>query len=247
MGRLDGKLAVVTGAGAGLGAAIAAAMAEEGAGVAALDLNPDTARAVAERIEAAGGRALAVSADLRDEAAVKAAFDQVLAEFGRVDILVNNAGFAAHAELAEMSLDEWQKVLDGNLRPPFLCTRAVLPGMIERRGGSIINMGSQLGFLGAGGMSHYTVAKAGIHGLTKALARELAPHGIRVNAIAPGPVETANLRRSPAEVLEGLRAEIPLGRFATVEEIAPFAVLLAADEASYCTGSVVNVSGGHLM
>jgi 3-oxoacyl-[acyl-carrier protein] reductase len=119
--------------------------------------------------------------------------------------------------------------------------------MIERRSGCIVNTGSQLGYLGAATMAHYTAAKSAIHGFTKALAREVSPFGIRVNAVAPGPVETENLRHSSDEMLEALRLEIPLGRFGRVEEIAPTVVLLASDEGSYYTGSIVNISGGHIM
>jgi 3-oxoacyl-[acyl-carrier protein] reductase len=245
--RLEGTRAIVTGAGRGIGAGIARAFAAEGAAVAVIDLDEAAAEAVAAEIGAGGGTAVAIAADVSAEDAVAAMVDEAAGRLEDIDILVNNAGFGRHAEVVDMTLAQWEEVLTGNLTPVFLCSRAVLPRMIARGSGAIVNTGSQLGYLGRAGMSHYTAAKAAIHGFTKALAREAAPHGIRVNAIAPGPVNTDNLRHTPKEALDALRQEIPLKRFAEVEEIAPVAVLLASDEGSYFTGSVVNVSGGHLV
>jgi 3-oxoacyl-[acyl-carrier protein] reductase len=247
MGRLEGKRAIVTGGGRGIGAAIARAFAAEGAAVAVVDRDEAPASAVAAEIEAAGGVAMPIGSDVSTEDGVAAMLEEANARLERIDVLVNNAGFGRNASVVEMTLAQWDEVLDGNLTPVFLCSRAVLPGMIDRGAGCIVNTGSQLGYLGAATMAHYSAAKAAIHGFTKALAREVAPHGIRVNAIAPGPVQTDNLRHTPADRLEMLREEIPLQRFARPEEIAPTAVLLASDEGSYFTGSVVNVSGGHLM
>ena len=246
MARLESKRAVVTGGGRGIGAGIARAFAAEGAAVAVVDRDA-VAAGVAAEIEQ--WRRDGTPDRRRPDGGTRGRADGRggLRRFEHIDILVNNAGFARHASVVDMSLGEWQEVLDGNLTPVFLCSRAVLPSMIDRRAGCILNSGSQLGYLGAATMAHYTAAKAAIHGFTKALAREVAPHGIRVNAIAPGPVQTDNLRHSPAEALEALRREIPLARFAEVHEIAPTAVLLASDEGSYYTGSVVNISGGHLM
>jgi 3-oxoacyl-[acyl-carrier protein] reductase len=247
MARLAGKHAIVTGGGRGIGAGIARAFGLEGAAVAVVDCDGVAARAVAVEIEDAGGRALPLELDVADEDQVAGLAESVLGAFGSIDVLVNNAGFTRHAEVVDMTLAQWHDVLLGNLTPVFLCSRAVLPTMIERRSGSIVNTGSQLGYLGAPTLAHYTAAKSGIHGFTKALAREVAEYGIRVNAFAPGPVETENLLHSPPEMLDALRLEIPLRRFARVEEIAPTVVLLASDEGSYYTGSIVNVSGGHLM
>jgi 3-oxoacyl-[acyl-carrier protein] reductase len=146
-----------------------------------------------------------------------------------------------------MSLAMWAETIAVDLTGVFLCCRAVLPGMIARGAGRIVNIGSQLGLRGAPALVHYSAAKAGVHGLTKALAREVAPHGITVNAIAPGPIDTEILAGIDDETMAGILAEIPLGRLGRVEEIAPTAVLLASDEGSYYTGSVLNVSGGHVM
>jgi 3-oxoacyl-[acyl-carrier protein] reductase len=247
MARLAGKHAIVTGGGRGIGAGIARAFAAEGAAVAVVDRDAASAQALASELEEAGGQAISLAVDVAVEEQVAEMTERVLAAFGTIDVLVSNAGFGRHAEVVDMTLVEWREVLEGNLTPVFLCARAVLPTMIERRSGCIVNTGSQLGYLGAATMAHYSAAKAAIHGFTRALAREVAPFGIRVNAIAPGPVETDNLRRTPEERLDALRLEIPLGRFGRVEEIAPTVVLLASDEGSYYTGSIVNISGGHLM
>ncbi len=246
-GKLNGRVAIVTGAASGIGRGIAEAFAEEGAAVAVADRNEQAARDVSEAIAARGGRAIAVHVDVTDEALVAAMVERVLAELGGIDVLVNNAGINGTTKLVEMSLAEWQRMIDTNLTSLFLCTRAVLPTMIAQRSGRIINMGSQLGLVGGDRMAHYSAAKAGVHGFTKALAHELAPHNINVNAIAPGPIETPLLDGVAEDWLEQKKKELPLGRFGRVEEVAPTAVLLASDGGSFYTGSTLNVSGGDVM
>jgi 3-oxoacyl-[acyl-carrier protein] reductase len=247
MGKLDGKVAIVTGSASGIGCCIAESFAEEGAAVAVADLNEPGAQAVAEGIAGRGGRAVAIGVDVTDERLVAQLVDRTLSELGGVHILVNNAGIDTVSPLVEMPSSMWQQMIDVNLTSLFICTKAVLPTMIEQRFGRIINMGSQLGLEGTDRMVHYCAAKAGVHGFTKALAYELAPYNINVNAIAPGPIETPLLRSIPTDWLEKKKASIPLGRFGRVEEVAPTAVLLASDGGSYYTGATLNVSGGDVM
>lgn len=238
--ELDGKVAIVTGGARGIGAGIAAALAGAGAKVARVDQNAPPAVADPERD-------LALVADVTDEAQVGDAVGAVLERWGRIDVLVNNAGFAPSEPIEEITGERWRQIVDVNLGGAFYFSRAVLPTMTAQGAGRIINIGSQLGLTGAAELCHYAAAKAGLHGLTKSLARELAPRGILVNAVAPGPVETEGLVNTSSEVLERTRGEIPLGRFAAVEEIAPTVLLLASRGGTFYTGSIVNVSGGHVM
>ena len=247
MGKLDGRVAIVTGAASGIGRGIAEAFAEEGAAVAVADKNEEGARQVADAIAGGEGRAITVTVDVTDEGQTAAMAERVLAELGGIDILVNNAGIDTVSTLVDMPLAMWQQMMDVNLTSLYLCTRAVLPTLIAQRSGRIINMGSQLGLEGTDRMVHYCAAKAGVHGFTKALAYELAPHNINVNAIAPGPIQTPLLDSIPQDWLDKKKASIPLGRFGRVEEVTPTAVLLASDGGSYYTGATLNVSGGDVM
>jgi 3-oxoacyl-[acyl-carrier protein] reductase len=242
-----GSVAIVTGAARGIGRAIAEALAAEGARVVVADRDGDGAAQVADALTAGGARALGLCVDVAVEEDAQRLADETLAAFGTVDVLVNNAGVASAAPLVDTGLDEWNRVLAVDLTGVFLCSRAVAPAMIAQGSGRIVNVGSQLGLRGAPNLAAYCAAKAGVHGLTKALARELAPHGITVNAVAPGPVDTEILADVDPGTMAGILAEIPLGRVARVEEIAPIVVLLASAGGSYFTGSVVNVSGGHVM
>ena len=243
-GRLDGRVAIVTGAARGIGRGIAEAFSREGAVVVVADRDAGGGAAVAGAL---GAPAVAIGVDVADEASVAALVARVLELHGRVDVLVNNAGIASSSDVAEMSLATWAETIAVDLTGVFLCSRAVLPGMIERGSGRIVNVGSQLGLRGAPALAHYCAAKGGVHAFTKALAREVAGQGITVNAIAPGPIDTEILQSVDPETMAGILAEIPLGRLGRVEEIAPTAVLLASDEGAYFTGSVLNVSGGHVM
>ena len=247
MTGLAGRVAVVTGAARGIGRGIAEALAAEGASMVVADVDAEGAERVAEALAGAGVQALGVPVDVGVEVDARRLAEATVDAFGRVDVLVNNAGVASSSPLIETTLDEWNRVLAVDLTGVFLCSRAVAPTMIAQGSGVIVNVGSQLGLRGAPNLAAYCAAKAGVHGLTKALARELAPHGIRVNAIAPGPVDTEILVDVDAETMAGILAEIPLGRVAQVEEIAPIVALLASDGGTYFTGSVVNVSGGHVM
>lgn len=245
MGKLDGRVAVVTGAATGLGRAIALLYAEEGADVGIVDRNGEGASSVARRIEAQGRRAAAARADVGDEAEVERAFARLREALGDPDILVNNAGIATVSRLEDMASALWDEMLRVNLRSVFLCTRAVLPAMRARRWGRIINISSQLAHKGGEGMAHYAAAKAGILGLTRSLAHEVTADNIAVNAICPGPLDTD--MKLPPEWAARKRAELLIGRSGRVEEIAPTALLLATEEAAFYVGATFNPNGGDIM
>lgn len=247
MGRLANKTALVTGGARGIGRAIALALAREGADVAVLDLRRADAEKAAAEIAELGVKSFAVAADVGDEAAVKAAIGETMSAFGRIDILVNNAGIDTTATVVDMSTEMWDEMMRINLRSIFLCSRAVLPSMMERKYGRIINLSSQLAHKGAPLMAHYAAAKAGVIGFTRSLAYEVAREGITVNAICPGPVDTELFRGLPEAWRKKKLGELPIGRAANVDEIAPTAVLLASDDGSYFIGATLNPNGGDYM
>ncbi len=247
MNRMKGRKCVVTGGARGIGRAISLAFAREGADVAILDRNEQLAAQTAQDVRSIGVAAVAITADVSDEAAVASAFEKIEQEFGSVDVLVNNAGIGDSALLVDMSVAAWDRMIAVNLRSVFLCTRRVIPGMIQRRWGRIISTSSQLAHKGGVELVHYCAAKAGILGFTRSLAYEVAPFGITVNAICPGPIDTDMSAGLSEEWRARKRAELPLGRFGTVDEIAPTAVLLASDEGSYYTGVSLNPNGGDVM
>jgi 3-oxoacyl-[acyl-carrier protein] reductase len=221
---LAGRTALVTGGASGIGRAIAEAFLAAGAGVVVLDREPGVAGTAAEELGATSG----VAADVSDEAAVRRAVADAEAALGRIDVLVNAAGILTQAPLVEMSLAQWQQTIDVDLTGVFLLCRAVVPGMVDRGFGRVVNIASQLAIKGGTSLTHYSAAKAGVLGLTKALALEVAPHGVLVNAIAPGPVETPLVEGISADWKQAKQAELPLGRFGRPEEVAPTAVLLAS-------------------
>jgi 3-oxoacyl-[acyl-carrier protein] reductase len=247
MDRLKGKKCLVTGGARGIGRAIVLAFAKEGADVVILDRNEQLAAKTADEVTATGAAAWAIGADVSDETSVTAALRQAEQTLGRVDVLVNNAGISDSALLVDLTVEAWDRMIAVNLRSVFLCTRVVLPGMISRRWGRIISTSSQLAHKGGVELAHYCAAKAGVLGFTRSLAYEVAQYGITVNAICPGPIETDMSATLSEEWRARKRAELPLGRFGRVDEIAPTAVLLASDEGSYYTGASLNPNGGDVM
>lgn len=241
---LQGKVAVVTGGSRGIGRAVASALAREGAAVTLCARNPDPLKKVAAELEASGGQVLAVKADVAQAVEVDHLMEACVERFGSLSILVNNAGITRDNLLIRMRDDEWEEVLSGNLKGVFHCTRAALRPMLKQRGGRIINLASVIGVMGNPGQANYAAAKAGIIGLTKATAKEVASRGITVNAVAPGFIETDMTHALDPELQERIRAQIPLGRFGTPEEVADLVVFLASDRAAYITGQVIHINGG---
>ena len=241
--RLDGKAAIVTGAGRGIGYAIAAELAARGADVAVTDLDPQRASAAAESL---GGTAIAAPGDASDAAHVQAVVAQAEERFGKVDILVNNAGMDRAVPILELGEDEWDRFMAVNLKSAFLFSKAVLPGMIARASGRIVCMSSIVAHQGAmNGGIHYATTKAGLLGFARTLARQMAKTGVTVNAIAPGVVDTDLIREHMRpEMRERVTQAIPLGRLADAAEIGRAVAFLVSDDASYVTGATLDVNGG---
>ena len=228
MGSLEGQVAIVTGAASGIGAAIADLFAAEGAAVLLVDRDADRLAAAVERLRSDQRAATSAVVDVTDADQTRAMVEQCVAELGRVDVLVNCAGMLTEVPLVEMDVATWDEMIAVDLRSVFLCCRWAAPHMVSRGSGRIINIASQLGIKGGEGLVHYSAAKAGVIGLTKALARELAPSGVLVNAIAPGPIETPLVEGISEDWKRAKQAELPLGRFGRVDEVAPTALLLAS-------------------
>jgi len=248
MRKLEGKVAVVTGASRGIGRAIALKLAAEGAKVI---VNYSGSQAKAEEVVAAiqanGGEALAVQASVSKTEEVTALMDAAVKTFGSLDILVNNAGITRDNLLMRMKENEWDDVLDTNLKGVFLCTKAVTRQMMKQRAGRIINISSIVGVAGNAGQANYVAAKAGVIGLTKTTAKELATRNILVNAIAPGFIETEMTEQLPEDLKQGMLTQIPLAKLGQPEDIAKAVVFLASDDANYMTGQTLHIDGGMVM
>lgn len=243
---LSGRVVLVTGASRGIGAAIAVACADAGADIAVGYLeDAEGAVATVAEVRSKGKNAEAFQADVRDPSQVGAMIESVVKRFGKIDGLVNNAGVMPESRVVDMSVDEWREVIDVDLTGAFLCSRAALPGMVQRGSGSIVMISSRLGQIGFAGVAHYAAAKAGLIGLAKSLAKEVGPQGIRVNTVAPG----VTITDMTSDVVQGevgrsRLAELPSGRFATAHEVAASVVFLLSDAASLYFGQTLGPNGG---
>ncbi len=242
--RLSGHIALVTGAANGIGRAVAQRFIDEGARVVVADLDLRRAAAVAAEF---GERALAVALNVADATQVDAAFDKAEQHFGPVSLLVNNAGHVHQSPFEQIAIDEFDRMIAVHLRGTFLCARRAITSMLAARRGVIINMASQLGQIGGIELVHYSAAKSGIIGLTKALAREVSARGVRVNAVAPGPINTELVRALSPEWRARKAAELPLGRFGEPEDVAATVAFLASDEAAIFVGQTVSPNSGDTM
>jgi 2-hydroxycyclohexanecarboxyl-CoA dehydrogenase len=243
---LDGKVAVITGAGSGIGRGIALRLAEDRAAIAVWDLNPDGAAETVRMVEDAGGKAIAITVDCSDRAAIRAAADATRSTLGPITILVNNAGIAPFTPFADIEEEEFDRVIRVNLKGPWLVTKEIVPDMLAAGWGRIINITSSSTQSGSFAQSHYVASKGGLLGLTKALALELGKTGITANMIPPGSIDTPMLRGAPIDA-EAYGASLPVGRLGKVADIAAAAAFLASDEAGYMTGQTISTNGGRYM
>ncbi len=244
---LEGKSALITGGAQGIGFGIAETLAAEGATVGIADVNWEKAKKAADELTAGGKKAIPFKVNVANGQEVKEMFDQAFAAWGKVDILVNNAGITRDGLIIRMKEEDWNQVLDINLKGTFFCIQSVVSKMAKQRFGRIINISSIVGAMGNPGQANYVASKAAVVGLTKTVAREYASRGITVNAVAPGFIETAMTQVLPAQVREDLLKQIPQGKMGSVSDIAHAVCFLASEQAAYITGQVIHVNGGMYM
>ena len=242
--RLVDKVSIITGAGQGIGRATAVKFAKEGAKVAVCDINDKAAHATARDISHDGGEAIHFHVDVTNKQSIAKMVESVMAKWGRIDTLVNNAGIVEDAQLKKMTDEQFERVIDVNLKGVYNCTKAVVDIMLEQHSGCILNASSIVGIYGNFGQTNYAATKFGVIGMVKTWARELGRKGIRANAICPGFIETPILKSMPAKIVQMMEDKVPLGRLGRPEEIANAYAWLASDEASYINGAVIEVSGG---
>lgn len=247
MSDLSGRIALITGSGQGIGRQLALELAKRGAKVVTNDVTGCCADDTLEMVRSAGGDGLAITADVSDAVQVENMVKTVVDNFGKIDILVNNAGTTRDNLIVRMPEDEFDLIMRINLKSAWLCSKAVTRSMMRNRYGRIVNMSSVSGIAGQMGQTNYSSSKAGLIGLTKALAREVASRGITVNAVAPGFIKTALTEKMPQEILDQLLPQIPAGRWGTVEDVAYAVAFLASEEAGYITGHVLSIDGGMVM
>lgn len=242
--RLKNKVAVITGAANGLGRETALTFAREGAKIVVADINKAAGEKVVAEITRQGGVASFTTVNVADAESVNQMVHHTLTQYGRLDILINNAGILSDARLVKMELEQWQRVIDVNLKGVFLCGQAAAKAMETQGSGVILNAASVVGLYGNFGQSNYVAAKAGVIGMTKTWARELGRKGIRVNAVAPGFIETEMIKTIPEKVVAMIKEKTPLARMGTPQDIANAYLFLASDEAGFITGTVLSVDGG---
>ncbi|RMD91655.1 MAG: 3-oxoacyl-ACP reductase FabG [Calditrichaeota bacterium] len=245
MPRLADKVAIITGAARGIGRATALTFASEGARVVAVDINENAGKRLVWEIKHAGGTAIFLKVNVADPGEVENMVERTLRHFGKIDILINNAGIVEDARLIKMELEQWQRVIEVNLKGVFLCARAVARVMeAQQTGGVILNASSVVALYGNFGQTNYVASKAGVIGMTRTWARELGKKGIRVNAVAPGFIATEMVQSVPEKVIDIMKEKTPLGRLGTPQEVASAYLFLASDEASFINGAILSVDGG---